>query len=197
MSSPPFGSSEYLLRTPPELKQGYKQLEVFSLYPLYSNRTATLQQHCNPLISGTRYLLPCRTATERKLKGAHSYMWRMEATQDHLFLSIARVKRIDGKHQPLRKSGSLLSIPNIVFEPYHYSCDATSVLRFLSYHLCTATVPQQQQSIGIMFRLYQRISVIFPDNVEVLFPGSNRLRKDPGSSRPFWYRQAVSPVDGE
>jgi hypothetical protein len=89
------------------------------------------------------------------------------------------------------------AVPSFYFEPYHYSCDATSCLSFLSYHLCTATVPQQQQSTGIMFRLYQRISVIFPDNVEVLFPGSNPLRKDPGSSRPFWYRQAVSPVDGE
>jgi hypothetical protein len=28
VSSPPFGSSEYLLRTPPYLKQGYKELEM-------------------------------------------------------------------------------------------------------------------------------------------------------------------------
>src|SRR5947209_17153992 len=64
--SPPFGSSEYLLRTPPDLKQGYKLLEVFSSFSLYSNCTATLQPHCTSLTSGTRNLLPCRTATDRK-----------------------------------------------------------------------------------------------------------------------------------
>src|SRR6266480_5170659 len=61
MPSPPFGSSEYVLRTPLYLKQGYKGLEVFSTFPVYSNSTATLQQYFNLLISGRKYLLPCRT----------------------------------------------------------------------------------------------------------------------------------------
>jgi hypothetical protein len=38
---PPFGSPEYLLRTPPYFKQGYKLLEVISSFPAYSNRAAT------------------------------------------------------------------------------------------------------------------------------------------------------------
>jgi hypothetical protein len=41
MSSPPFGSAEYVLRTPLCLKQGYKRLEIFSPFSLYSNCTAT------------------------------------------------------------------------------------------------------------------------------------------------------------
>jgi hypothetical protein len=41
MSSPPFGSSEYFLRTLPYLKQGYKRLEAFIFSPPYSNCTAT------------------------------------------------------------------------------------------------------------------------------------------------------------
>jgi hypothetical protein len=47
------------------------------------------------------------------------------------FLSIARVMRIDGAHQPVRKSGSLLGRPNMFFEPYQTSREAISVLRFL------------------------------------------------------------------
>lgn len=47
--------------------------------------TATLPQHCNPLISGRRYMAPCRTATERKLQRSHTYVRCMEATQDHPF----------------------------------------------------------------------------------------------------------------
>jgi hypothetical protein len=43
MSSPPFGSSEYLLRTPPELKRGYKMLEAFLFY-LYTATAATAQE---------------------------------------------------------------------------------------------------------------------------------------------------------
>jgi hypothetical protein len=43
LASPPFGSAEYLLRTPPDLKQGYKQLEAFSLFPVYSNAATALQ----------------------------------------------------------------------------------------------------------------------------------------------------------
>jgi hypothetical protein len=93
------------------------------------------------------------------------------------FLSSARVKRSDAKHQPRRKSGSLLGIPNMFFEPYHNSREATSVLRFLYDHLCTATVPQRQQNTGIMFRHYQRIDVISHDNEQDVFPGSNRLRQ--------------------
>ena len=42
LPSPPFGSAEYLLRTPPELKIGYKRLEVFSSYPVYSNAATVL-----------------------------------------------------------------------------------------------------------------------------------------------------------
>jgi hypothetical protein len=76
-----------------------------------------------------------------------------------------------------RKSSSLLGIPNILFEPYENSSEDTRVLRFLYYHLCTATVPQQQHSTGIIFRQYQLISVIFPDNEQALFPGPNRLRQ--------------------
>jgi hypothetical protein len=73
-----------IITTPPELKQGYKELEVFSPFPLYINHTATLQQHCDPLISGRRYLSPCRTAT--------------------LFLSIAYAKRNYDEHQPISKN---------------------------------------------------------------------------------------------
>lgn len=50
-------------------------------------------------------------------------------------------------------------------------------MRFLYYHLCTATVLQQQQSTGIMFRPHQRISVIFHQNERGLFPGTKRLRQ--------------------
>jgi hypothetical protein len=46
-------------------------------------------------------------------------------------LSIACVKRISGTHQLIRKSGSLLGLPNIFFEPYLNSREAISVLRFL------------------------------------------------------------------
>ena len=76
-----------------------------------------------------------------------------------------------------RESSSLLDIPNSLFEPYQNSSEATSVLRFHYYHLCTATVPQRQHSTGIIFRPYQRRSVIFPDNEQALFPGPNRLRQ--------------------
>jgi hypothetical protein len=37
LPSPPFGSAEYVLRTPLYLKQGHKLFEAFSYYPLYSN----------------------------------------------------------------------------------------------------------------------------------------------------------------
>ncbi len=47
MSSPPFGSAEYVLRTPLCLKQGYKPLEEFAFSPLYSNRTATAAERGN------------------------------------------------------------------------------------------------------------------------------------------------------
>jgi hypothetical protein len=43
MPNPPFGSAEYVLRTPPELKQGYKLLEAFSSFPLYSNAATALE----------------------------------------------------------------------------------------------------------------------------------------------------------
>ena len=82
VSSPPFGSSEYLLRTPPYLKQGYKGLEVFSSFPLYSNAATALQPI---VISGRRYLLSCRTATKRKLQRPHFYKRRIAATKDHPF----------------------------------------------------------------------------------------------------------------
>jgi hypothetical protein len=68
-------------------------------------------------------------------------------------------------------------MPNILFEPYQNSSEATSILRFLYYHFCTATVPQRQHRTGSIFRQYQRISVNFPDNEQALFPGPNRLRQ--------------------
>ena len=46
-------------------------------------------------------------------------------------LSIARAKRNDCEHQPLRKSGSLLVKPNIFFAPYQTSREAISALRLL------------------------------------------------------------------
>src|SRR5436305_165463 len=58
----------------------------------------------------------------------------------------------------------------------HYSCNATSVLRLQYHHLFTATIPQGQQSSGIMLRPYLRISVIFPDIAQVLFTDPNRFR---------------------
>lgn len=81
----PFGSAKYVLRIPPELKQGYKRLEEFSSYPLYRNCTATLPLHCNPSISGRRYLLLCRIATERKLQRSHIYVRCLEETKEHSF----------------------------------------------------------------------------------------------------------------
>ena len=43
VSSPPFDSAEYLLRTPPYLKQGYKLLEASLNSPLYSNCCRALE----------------------------------------------------------------------------------------------------------------------------------------------------------
>jgi hypothetical protein len=49
MSSPPFGSSEFLLRTLPELKQGYKRLEMLSLCPVYSNPYSNASAALQPI----------------------------------------------------------------------------------------------------------------------------------------------------
>jgi hypothetical protein len=45
----PLPHAEYLLRTPPYLKQHYKRLEEFLLLPLYSNRTATAVTALEPI----------------------------------------------------------------------------------------------------------------------------------------------------
>jgi len=145
---------------------------MFLLCPLYSNRTATRLQHCTPLNSRRRYLLPCRTATLVKaICGLTSTRGAWKQHKIVPFRLIAYVKLIDGEQQPLRKPGSLLGIPSMFFKPYQNSREATRVLRLLSYHLCTATVPLGQQSSRIMFRHDQRTSVIFSENEQDLFPG--------------------------
>jgi hypothetical protein len=120
-------------------------------------------QHCNP--SGS-------------VLWSHTYVRRIEATQAHPFsLDCLWEEDRSIAHQTIRKSGSLLGIPNMFFEPHQNSREAIRVLRVLSYHLYTAPVPQQQQSTSIMFRPYQRRSGIFHEKKQDLFPVSNRLRQ--------------------
>lgn len=102
MSSPPFGSAEYFTRTPLYLKQGYKRIEVFSSCSVYSNRTATRQQHCTSLISRRRDLFPCRTATMAQASSglipAYGQGKQHKITPFH---SSTCVKRIMCTHQPI------------------------------------------------------------------------------------------------
>ena len=129
MPCPPFGSFEYLLRTPLYLKQGYKLLEMFSLCPLYSIRTATRQPHCTPLICERRYLLPHRTATERTRLVGSPFSRACSCEEERLIA-----------HQPLRKLGSLLGRPNNFFVTHQNSSKARSGLVFCLKTHVTGTV---------------------------------------------------------
>jgi hypothetical protein len=154
--------AEYLLRIPPELKQRYKQLVVFSSFPVYSNAAAALQ----PIDQQKK--VPAALQNRNRAEAPKvSNLYAVNGKKTIPFLSIACVRRIDGKHLPIRKSGSLLGIPNFFFVPYLNSHEATRVLRFLYDHLCPAPVSLRQQSIGIMFRPYQQISVIQEERATV------------------------------
>jgi hypothetical protein len=105
-----------------------------------------LQQHYNPLISGTRYLLKCRTATERKLQMAHYYMRRMEETKDHPF-SLDFLCEEERWRTPANNESRVLSetLPNILFEPLCWlriiSVDSIRPLRALSMSLAACRFP--------------------------------------------------------
>jgi hypothetical protein len=87
-------------------------------------------------------------------------------------------------------------VPNILREPLSASSKATSRLRSLRFHLCTATVQQRLQSAGILSRGCQRGNVIIPVKKQSIFPGSALFSPEsPGASDLFWYRWVISPVD--
>jgi hypothetical protein len=182
---------------PPELKQGYKQLEVFSSFPVYSNCTATAATYCSAEEDTCCHAAPQPGGSSKGLTPTCG-AWKIHKITP--FLSIACVKGIDGKHQPRTKVGFSLGYTEHFFELYQNSCEAISVLRFLSYHLCTAPILQREQSTGIIIRPYPWRSVIFHRNKQPLFPGSNCPRQKNqehavrfGTSKSFH----LSPVDDQ
>ena len=103
-------------------------LEVFSSFPLYSNAATAL----HPIDQWKKE--PVAMQNRNQAKASCGLTQTCGAWKQHKvtpFLSIACVKRIDGKDRPLRKLGSLLGIPKIVFESYLNSREGISVLRFL------------------------------------------------------------------
>ena len=129
MPNPPFGSSEFLLRTPPELKQGYQRLEVFSSCPVYSNPYSNAATALQPI--DQRNKAPVAMQNRNRVKASCGLSptygaWKKHKITPHL--PITCVKRIDGTHQPLQKSGSLFGIPNNLLDPPDCSSTATSSL---------------------------------------------------------------------
>ncbi len=129
-SSPPFGSDEYLLRTPPYLKQGYKRLEAFLFSPPYSNNTATAATALFPNYQWGKVDAEMKNRNRAKAPKSPILLVADERNKRYLLYSrflMQRSTKADISKQ--RKSSSPFGMPKIFFESHHNSSEFTRGLR--------------------------------------------------------------------